>query len=77
MVRQRIISKPADRPDVEVLVDGHWCPGEVRMQTQHDDGSWVLEVAYRPHGKLSSMIESFPANRVRDDTIDRSHGRRG
>lgn len=23
---------PAERPDVEVLVDGTWCPGEVRMQ---------------------------------------------
>lgn len=45
------------------------------MQTQHDDGTWVLEVAYRPHGKLSSMIDSFPADRVRDDMIDRSHGR--
>lgn len=69
------IPKPGDRPDVEVLVDGAWLAGEVRMQTQRDDGSWVLEVQYRLPGEHSSRIDSFAAELVREDTVDRGAGR--
>lgn len=69
------IPKPGDRPDVEVLVDGQWLAGEVRMQTQHDDGSWELEVQYRLPGEHSSRIDSFAAELVREDTVDRGAGR--
>lgn len=69
------IPRPHERPDVEVLVDHTWCPGEVRMQTQYDDGIWALEVQYRSPGEHSSHIDTFPADRVREDTVDRSPGR--
>lgn len=75
MAKQRIVYKPLDRPDVEVLVDGTWCPGELRMWTQHDDDTWTADVQYRPPGEHSSFIATFPADQVREDTVDRSHGR--
>lgn len=76
VVRQRIeYSNGLDRPDVEVLVDGVWCPGEVRMQTQLDDGTWELNVQWQPVGEQTRRIDTFPAELVRADTVDRSRGR--
>jgi hypothetical protein len=65
------IPKPHERPDVEVLVDGAWCRGEVRMQTQLEDGSWRLEVQYRPPGEHSSYIGTFGVGDVREDRGER------
>lgn len=75
-VKQHIIYKPLDRPDVEVLVDDQWLPGELRAWRQYDDDTWSAEVQYRPPGEHSSTIATFPAADVRPDTVDRSHGRR-
>lgn len=66
-----------ERPDVEVLVDGNWCPGEARMRTTHDDGSLEYQVQYRPPGERSSVIGTFATDRVRLDQTDRSAGREG
>lgn len=75
-MKQQIIPSYADRPDVEVLVDTDhgpvWCPGELRTWTQHDDDTWTADVQYRLPGERSSRIDDFPANRVREDTVDRS-----
>ena len=62
-----------DRPDVEVLVDDTWWPGELRQWTQHDDDTWHGNVTYRDADGQRSA--TFPADRIRLDTIDRSHGR--
>ena len=70
------VPKPGERPDVEALVDGVWCPGELRMWTQDDEGAWTAQVQYRPPGSHSRVIGAFPAEDVREDTADRSHGRR-
>jgi hypothetical protein len=70
------VPKPGERPDVEALVDGVWCPGELRMWTQDDEGAWTAQVQYRPPGSHSRVIGAFPAEHVRGDTIDRSDGRR-
>lgn len=75
MARQHITYQPLDRPDVEVDVDGVWCPGELRMQVQDDDGTWSLQVQYRPPGDTSSHIVTVPADQVRADTVDRAAGR--
>lgn len=76
MVRQRIeFTSGLDRPDVEVLVDGQWRPGEVRMQTQLDDGTWELNVQWQPAGEQTRRIDTFTADHVRRDTVDRSGDR--
>jgi hypothetical protein len=69
------VPKPGDRPDVEVVVDGVWCPGELRMWTQDADDNWTAQVQYRPPGSFSRVIGAFGADQVREDTVDRSHGR--
>jgi hypothetical protein len=69
-----IVYATIDRPDVEVLYDGTWCPGEVRA-VRWVDGLERHEVQYRRPGELSSNIDDFTADQVRRDTIDRSRGR--
>ena len=69
------VPKPGDRTDVEILVDGTWCPGELRMWTQHDDGTWSAQAQFQPPGTHSLVIGAFPADQVREDAVDRSRGR--
>lgn len=69
------VPKPGERPDVEVDIEGVWCPGEVRMWTHNDDDAWFAQVQYRLPGTFSGKIGTFPADRVREDTLDRSQGR--
>lgn len=38
--------RPEDRPDVEVLVEDHWCPGELRAWHLRA-GVWWANVNYR------------------------------
>jgi len=61
-----------DRPDVEVLVDGTWCPGEARMRTQRADG---LHYNVSWHRDSQTYLDTFHERDVRLDTVDRSHGR--
>lgn len=76
VVRQRIeYASPLDRPPVEVLVDGAWCYGLVRMQIQHDDGGWEINVQWTPGLGQSWFIDSFTPDHVRADTVDRRRGR--
>ena len=56
-----------ERPDVEVLWEGVWCPGELRMQRQDVSGQWLCNVQFRRPGELSSHIDTFPASEVRSD----------
>ena len=37
MAKQHITYRPDERPDLEVLVNMQWCPGELRAWTQHDE----------------------------------------
>ena len=69
-----IVYLAQDRPDVEVLWEGVWCPGEVRM-VRWVDGAELHQVQYRRPGVLSSHIDTFPASQVRGDTVDRGAGR--
>ena len=70
-----IVYLSQDRPDVEVLWECDWCPGEMRMQRQDSAGQWLCQVQYRRPGTLSSHIDTFPASHVRADTVDRGEGR--
>jgi hypothetical protein len=70
---ERIIYAPLERPDVEVVVDGTWWPGEVRMATELVDGTWSHSVQYRT-GE-GQFLGTFTDDQVRSDTIDRSRGR--
>ena len=56
-----------ERPDVEVLWEGVWCPGELRMQRQDDSGQWLCNVQFRRPGELSSHIDTFRVSAVRGD----------
>lgn len=66
---------PLEMPDVEVLVDGVWCPGEARMRTELPGGTFRYLVAYRRELGGSSSIDDFEGDRIRLDTVDRSRGR--
>ena len=59
---------PAERPDVEVLVDGVWCVGELRMWSHREDGSWVGDVQWRPTNEPTRMLGTFPASEIRRAT---------
>jgi hypothetical protein len=56
---------PGERPEVSVLVDHVWHPGELRMWSQHDDGTWWVNVNWSRDGMRH--VGSFPADRVRLD----------
>ena len=60
----RQVYSPADRPEVEVLIDGVWYPGELCMWTQASDGSWSADVMWsRVSGE--NRNDTFPADHVR------------
>ena len=42
-----IVYLAQERPDVEVLWECVWCPGEMRMQRQDKAGQWLCQVQYR------------------------------
>jgi hypothetical protein len=76
MRRNVTVPAPADRPSVEVLVEGRgWVAGEVRMQWRAPDDAWWAEVQFRSPDHHSTMIDAFPAERVRKDEADHSRGR--
>ena len=61
---------PGAMPRVEVClslgrdgIDPTWAPGELRMHTQHQDGSRTFTAQYQLRGRL--LIDNFPMERVR------------
>lgn len=62
MPSQRVYP-PAERPDVEVLVDGAWYAGELRAWTPGPDG-WVAQVQWRRVAG-ETRLANFPAAEVR------------
>lgn len=64
--KQQIVYKAGERPLIEVLVDGRWLPGELRMWLQHEDDSWTAQVKYSDEESYT-FIETVPADRVRKD----------
>jgi hypothetical protein len=63
-MRTARIYAPSERPDVEVLIDGRWCIGEVRAWIPRDDGTWRANVAYRTGPHLVHFA-TLPASHVR------------
>jgi hypothetical protein len=61
---QHTVSRPHERPEVKVLVDGAWHYGELRMWTQHADRTWSAQVTWtRAAGE--NLIGKFPASEIR------------
>ena len=58
--------RPHERPDIEVLIDGHWCKGELRQWSQDGDGQWSAQVNWRRMAG-ETFIDKFPADRIRLD----------
>jgi len=67
------VYEPFETPMVEVEQDGTWHPGHARMRTTHRDGRVEYQVQFLRAG--ATFLDVFPAERVRLDTVDRSHGR--
>ena len=70
------VPKRGELPDVEVLVEGVWCPGELRMWTQGDEGAWTAQVRYQPPAGGARVIGAFSADEVRESPVDRPRGTR-
>lgn len=54
---------PAERPDVEVLVEGTWYAGDLRMWSRVDD-LWIAQVRWN-RGPGENLVGNFPEDRVR------------
>jgi hypothetical protein len=59
-----VVYRPADRPDVEVLVDGTWYAGELRAWFPLPDGTWEGNVQYSL-GPAQNYLDQFPQDRIR------------
>lgn len=55
---------PAERPDIEVLVDGTWHPGELRGWWDRG-GQRPMNVSWRT-GPGLTRLDTVPAGRVRE-----------
>ena len=60
--------RPDERPDIEVLIGGQWCKGELRQWSQGADGQWSAQVNWRRRAG-ETFIDTFPADRIRPDEI--------
>jgi hypothetical protein len=57
------VYKPSERPDVEVLVDGTWHPGELRGTWQRN-GKDLCNVSWRDRPGMTHL-DTVAADRVR------------
>lgn len=57
------VYRPDQRPDVEVLRDGVWYPGELRAWQSRADGWWA-NVQYRTAPGMT-YLDTVPADQVR------------
>ena len=64
-VDQHRVYRPKERPDIEVLVDGVWCVGELRMWSQREDGSRQGDVQWRANGEPIRRLDTFTADLIR------------
>lgn len=55
----------AERPEIEVLMDGVWHAGVLREWRQLEDRSWVANVRWSVGRGQSSRLDTVPADRVR------------
>lgn len=66
--------RPDQRPDVEILVDGRWCKGELRQWSVDSQQQWSAQVSWRRRAG-QTRIDTFPAEVVRlDETSRTPHG---
>ena len=72
MKREPRVYPHADRPDVEVLVEDAWRPGELRMWKPAGEEDWVAQVQWRPAGEHTRRIDDFAAADVRETSADAS-----
>ena len=62
--------RPDERPDVEILVDGQWCKGELRQWSVDAEQRWSAQVTWRREVG-HTYIDTFPADRIRLDEAAR------
>ena len=55
--------RPDQRPDIEVLVDGHWYEGELRQWSKDDEGQWSAQVNWR-RAAGDTLIDTFSTAQV-------------
>ena len=66
--------RPDERPDVEVLVDDEWWPGELWEWRQDDAGAWSGFCSWQRGPGQGRHTDVFPGERIRPDTVDRCPG---
>jgi hypothetical protein len=59
---------PGERPDVEVLIDGNWYPGELRMWTK-SGVRWAANCSYRT-APGNTRLDTFDQDEVRPDVTE-------
>jgi hypothetical protein len=59
-----VVYRAADRPDVQVEIDGIWYAGELRMWSPRPDGTWEGNVLYST-GPAENRLDSFPQDQIR------------
>lgn len=59
-----IVYRPAERPNVEVEVNGRWYEAELRMWQPDADGAWRGQVQWH-RAVGSTLIDTFPSARIR------------
>lgn len=59
-----------ERPDVEILVDGQWCKGELRQWSVDGSDNWSAQVTWRRQ-LGQTYIDTIPENRIRPDKTGR------
>ena len=62
------VHPPDKLPDVEVLVNGAWCEGELRAWTPTETG-WVAQVQWRRTAGTGDYLDTFPAAAVRLSSV--------
>lgn len=62
--QRTVVFKPEERPLVEVLIDGRWLPGELRMWAQDENGDWTANVKYTDEEHFN-YITTVVADQVR------------
>jgi hypothetical protein len=58
--------RPDQRPDVEILVGGRWCKGELRQWSVDAEKQWSAQVSWRREVG-HTYIDTFPAELIRLD----------
>ena len=62
-MRETSVFGAAERPEIEVLIDGTWYPGELRAWIPAEEGAWNGNVSYST-GVGQTYLATVPEDRI-------------